>query len=531
MNFLDKCLKGGGLASAPKFHLFPLFKSSAQRILALLALTGSAATYAAAPTAVNDSRSIPVNSSITLNLIANDFDTDGDAISVVSVTPSANATATLNPDGSVFYTPNKDFQGADTFTYTIQDSGASGAAQTAIGTVTVTVINSDFVVASVGENNRSLALALDVVCSGLRGTTDGGLGAERRNLLERCNALDALALSNPEQANEALRQIAPEETVALMRVTSESSRTQTAAVSQRVGQLMAGNNRFTLNGVASLNQVSGGSAGDAEPMWSALGFFASVQHEAATRDTSGFESGYKSSGNAFTLGADYRVTKSWVLGGAVGLSQNDLDYSAQNGSLTSDINSFIVFSSYSMDSSSLETQLGFASTSFDSVRRVQYLEGTSLFNDTLRGSTGGSQLILNSQWQWEWNREAFTLSPFVRFDYLQNKVDAYGENGSSGLPMSIAEQSTSQLTLGVGVQSTYVLNRSWGVFIPLAKLTLLSETSSGFDPIASRFAYDPDPLNSFTLQNDGADKAFAQFAVGSSFIFKGGYPAFSNISR
>ncbi|MES2824609.1 MAG: autotransporter domain-containing protein [Pseudomonadota bacterium] len=528
MNFLEKHLKISS-ANTPTTIRFPNSTTAVRPWLAgyltLITLGLSSTAYAAAPTAVNDSRSIPINSSITLNLITNDFDSDGDAIAVIDVTDSSNASITLNSDGSVFYSPNEGFQGADTFTYTIQETGTE-TREIATGTVTINVVSSDFVGASTGDNNVSLAAAMDVVCTELRETSDSELGAGRRNLLERCNALDAMAVNDPALVNKALTQIAPEETIALMRVTAESSRTQTAAVSQRVGQLRAGNNNFTFNGMASRNQPSGGAAGDAEPIWSAVGFFASVQHEAAERDVSGLEAGYKSRGNSFTFGADYRMSKQWVLGGAVGLSQNDLDYSSQGGSLDGEVTSFIVFSSYAMASSSWETQLGYAATSFDSIRHVKYLEGDTEVSDTLRGSTGGSQLLLNSQWQWDWNKAALNISPFVRFDYVQNNVDGYGENGSSGLPMVIAEQSTDQLTLGAGVQSTYVLNRNWGVLIPLAKLTLLSEVTSGFDPVASHFAYDPDPENTFALKNDGEDKAYAQFALGSSFIFKAGVSGF-----
>jgi len=495
------------------------------KIASLSTLIFSSAAYAAAPSAVNDNRTIPINSSITLNVISNDFDADGDAIAVQSVAQSNNAAVTLNSDGSIFYAPHKDFKGTDTFTYTIHETGTEEGL-TATGTVTITIKDSDLTDVAADNNNKNLAVAMDSVCTRLRESSDSELGAGRRNLLERCNALDALSANDPTSANEAFKQIAPEETIALMRVTSESSRTQTAAVSQRIGQLQAGNNSFTFNGIASRNQTSGGGAGDAEPIWAALGFFASVQYEAAKRDASDFESGYKSRGNAFTLGADYRFNPKWVVGSAVGFSQNDLNYSAQNGSLDSAITSFIVFSSYTLEHSSIETQLGYASTSFDSIRNVQYSEGDTLVSDAMRGSTGGSQLLLNSQWQWEWNKNSLTVSPFVRFDYLQNKVDGYGENGSSGLPMIIGKQSTEQFTLGAGVQSTYALNQNWGVMIPLLKLVILSEVSSGFDPVTSRFAYDPDPNNTFTLKSDGADKAFAQIALGSTFIFKGGVTSF-----
>ena len=82
---------------------------------AVLLCAVSAHVFAVAPQAVDDARSIPLNSSITLNLIANDFDADGDRISVASITQPPNGTAVLNADGSVFYTPARDFSGVDSF--------------------------------------------------------------------------------------------------------------------------------------------------------------------------------------------------------------------------------------------------------------------------------------------------------------------------------------------------------------------------------------------------------------------------------
>lgn len=477
------------------------------------------------PTAVGDTRTIPVNSSITLNVIANDFDADGDGIVVVSVDSSNNASITLNPDGSIFYSPNRNFQGTDTFTYTIQED--TEEALTAVGRVTINVVESSYVEVSEGANNRNLAETMTQVCAALRENSDGEQGAGRRNLLERCDALEAMAANDPDAVNNALNKIAPEETIALMRVLAEANRAQTSAVSQRIGQLQAGNNAFTFNGMA-LNyngQISGGAAGDV-PIWSALGFFVSAQYEKAERDGSEYESGYDSDGNTFTAGLDYRVSKDLVMGAAVGFTQNELDYNLQGGSLDSEIVSFILFSSYTWERFSLETQLGYAGTTFDSVRRVAYGEGDSAVNDTLYGSTEGEQLLVNAQLQWEWNRNALSVYPFVRFDYLRNEVDGYGETGESGLPMIIDSQSSDQLTLGVGVQSTYVLNQRWGVLIPMVQVTLLSETSSGFDPVAARFAYDPDPNNTFTLRNDGEDSAYSQIAVGSSAIFKHGLSGF-----
>src|SRR5690606_24140991 len=280
-----------------------------------LLLTAAQSVLADPPTAVNDTRTIPVNSSVTLNVIANDFDADGDGIVVISVDSSSNATISLNPDGSIYYLPNRNFQGTDTFTYTIQEETEEGL--TAVGTVTINVVEVSYVEVTDGRNNRSLAETMNQVCATLRKNSDGEQGAGRRNLLERCNALEAMAANNPDAVNNALNKIAPEESITLMRVLAEANRAQTSAVAQRVSQLQAGNNAFTFNGMASYSggQTSGGAAGDV-PIWSALVFFISAQYEKAERDGSDYEAGYDSDGNTITAGLDYRFNEKLVVGAA-----------------------------------------------------------------------------------------------------------------------------------------------------------------------------------------------------------------------
>jgi hypothetical protein len=74
---------------------------------------------------------------VTFDVLANDTDPDGDALSVASYDDSsiANGGLTDNGGGSFTYVPAPHFAGADTFAYTVDD----GNGGTATGTVTITV--------------------------------------------------------------------------------------------------------------------------------------------------------------------------------------------------------------------------------------------------------------------------------------------------------------------------------------------------------------------------------------------------------
>ena len=87
------------------------------------------------PTGVADTANTNLNASVLIDVLANDGDIDGDALTVSAVTQGANGSVVNNNDGTVSYTPNLDFEGTDTFTYTVAD----GNGGTQVVTVTVSV--------------------------------------------------------------------------------------------------------------------------------------------------------------------------------------------------------------------------------------------------------------------------------------------------------------------------------------------------------------------------------------------------------
>lgn len=88
------------------------------------------------PVAVDDFASTIEDTPVTIDVLANDSDPNGDALAVTATSFPSHGTVEINPDGTVTYTPNPDIFGdSDTFTYTISD----GNGGTATANVTVTV--------------------------------------------------------------------------------------------------------------------------------------------------------------------------------------------------------------------------------------------------------------------------------------------------------------------------------------------------------------------------------------------------------
>jgi outer membrane protein OmpA-like peptidoglycan-associated protein len=87
------------------------------------------------PVAVDDSASVRNDATVSIAVLANDSDPDGDTLALVSVAMPANGTATV-AGNAITYAPRAGFTGTDTFAYTVRDP--AGLTATARVTVTVT---------------------------------------------------------------------------------------------------------------------------------------------------------------------------------------------------------------------------------------------------------------------------------------------------------------------------------------------------------------------------------------------------------
>lgn len=74
-----------------------------------------------APVAVHDRVFATRGASIIVDVLSNDEDSDGDTLSIVGIGTPANGAAEINEDGTITYTPNAGFAGADVFSYFITD--------------------------------------------------------------------------------------------------------------------------------------------------------------------------------------------------------------------------------------------------------------------------------------------------------------------------------------------------------------------------------------------------------------------------
>jgi CSLREA domain-containing protein len=91
------------------------------------------------PTPGDDTAGTNEDFPTTINVLVNDSDPDGDALTVSGVTQPAHGAAVINGDGSITYSPNANFNGSDSFTYTVDD--AHGGTATATVNINIAPVN------------------------------------------------------------------------------------------------------------------------------------------------------------------------------------------------------------------------------------------------------------------------------------------------------------------------------------------------------------------------------------------------------
>jgi RHS repeat-associated protein len=84
------------------------------------------------PVAIDDAASTTANIPITIDVLSNDADIDGDALTLSAVGTPSQGNVVINNNGTVTYTPNPGFSGDDNFTYTTSDGQSTSQANVAV---------------------------------------------------------------------------------------------------------------------------------------------------------------------------------------------------------------------------------------------------------------------------------------------------------------------------------------------------------------------------------------------------------------
>jgi uncharacterized repeat protein (TIGR01451 family) len=113
------------------------------------------------PVALDDAVTTDEDTAVTVNVLSNDSDADGNPLAVASVAPGAHGSVAIGSDDTVIYMPDADYHGVDSFTYVVTDGELMDTA-----TVAVTVepaADAPAAVDDVATTDEDTAAVIDVL--------------------------------------------------------------------------------------------------------------------------------------------------------------------------------------------------------------------------------------------------------------------------------------------------------------------------------------------------------------------------------
>jgi len=128
------------------------------------------------PVARPDSATTFGTTAVTINVLANDSDPDGNPLTVVSVSQPFSGTATINAGKTVTYKPAAGFKGFVQFTYVISDGAGGKASSTIDVNVSSLVLALNFNEGAGAIANDSSGLGNKASISGAAWTPEGAFG-------------------------------------------------------------------------------------------------------------------------------------------------------------------------------------------------------------------------------------------------------------------------------------------------------------------------------------------------------------------
>jgi autotransporter-associated beta strand protein len=330
------------------------------------------------------------------------------------------------------------------------------------------------------------------------------------NEFDVAHALDALAIAQPAhrlilaldtlplpQVGAALDLLSPEDLTAIFSAGLVVSEMQAGNIERRLEDVRQGATGFSDLGytvsdrrtntsledakdVMSTNEGRGkemiAPAVESDKRWgffiSGTGEFVDIENTCSARGSS-FVTG------AVTVGADYRVSKQFVFGGAIGYANTSVDLSG-DGRLNIDSGKASLYGTFYNEGFYVNAIAGGGYDSIDTRRAT--------FGGSVRGQTDGADFNGLLGTGYDFHVGGFTVGPIGSMQYGIVGFDGFSETGSLGA-LRIDSQNQDSLKSAVGLKASYAKKVGGIVITPQARaqweheyLTSTSSLDASFTP-------------------------------------------------
>jgi outer membrane autotransporter protein len=368
---------------------------------------------------------------------------------------------------------------------------------------------------------------------------------------EDCDAVVGAAIQGDQKTASALRQITPETATKANFTTRRGGERQVRNLGSRISALRAGVRGFSLQGldwriddqplsVGLLmdaydygRQSGGGASVDNTLLTSKLGVFVTGTIGTGNKDQTEQESGLDFDTYGLTIGADYRITQQFILGGALGYIDTQTELDNNSGELDTQGYSLSFYGTYyHTQNYFLDFAATYGSNNFDQKRRIVYqLDNLADVNQIFSANYDGDVYSLFIGSGYEYNRGEWAFGPRLDLEYLRSKVDEFTEETSApnqdggGWATRVSDTDQTWLTFNLGGKVSYTYSASWGVMVPYARLDWLHEFKDDAQTYTAYFVNDL-AGNAIEISTDDPDRNYMRLRIGTTMQFQNGIAGF-----
>lgn len=249
----------------------------------------------------------------------------------------------------------------------------------------------------------------------------------------------------------------------------------------------------------------GGAAADSVS-FEGLGVFVAADYQHKDKEATSFELGFASDSVGPTIGVDYRLGTSGVIGAAFDYSHTFGDYDDGYGDFDTDLFTLLVYGSYyPTDQSFIDAAIGFGYKQFD----TEHLDPGG-GGGTVSGNTDGFDFTADLIGGYDFSFGALTVGPRIGLHYKRTELDSFTETDVAST--TYHDQVDDSLTGTVGLQATYAISTSFGVVVPNVNAEYVREF------LDDRETYTATQFGDFTFTYLGDQPDRNHFNVGGGVV-------------
>jgi uncharacterized protein YhjY with autotransporter beta-barrel domain len=215
-----------------------------------------------------------------------------------------------------------------------------------------------------------------------------------------------------------------------------------------------------------------GGASQDSVSYEGLGIFVSADYQHKDKEQTNFEMGFKSDSYGPTIGVDYQLGTTGVIGGAFDFSHTDGEFDNDFGDFNTDTFTAVFYGSYyPTDQSFIDAALGFGHKDYETEHA-----DPGFTDNEVKSDTTGFEFTADLTGGYDFNFGSVTVGPRAGIHYKRTALDGFTETSDPTATLfTYEDQVEDSLTGTVGFQASMAFSTDFGVVVPTVNAEYVRE--------------------------------------------------------